>query len=534
MATTDFDAAAVAALSFQETYNNEELFRWLMHSIGINTVTSRDKIVQDGFNSIQSLVHMHSNDTDGFKKYLSNLNKTFATAAARIRVYYSPVVITRFAAVLFYYDQCINGYHTIPDLSLIDSAFADDMIQALKDKEEAKENDSDDGEDIKIPNLKGSDDWIDFRDAFVLKLGETVSKRGFPLDYIIDDTPRTVTSSRAALIEAERVEVEDVDYYRTHAVLFGPQFKADNKSLWTKLKKLLLGTDCYNHISDFSDKKDGRGAWQALTSVFEGPNFKARLRELAFTRLNNTFYKGETANFNFEKYVTIHKKAHTMLQQADYNNGKGMDEETKIQHFKSGIKADAGIEYCLTQMRAQPASYATFTQVTNYLTGEIDHKQLRKAQLKTTTPGRVVAKVGKETTFKMVDGKKVFAKRYSRNEFHALTKAQRNAVIEMQREKRNKGGPNRGYGRDRGRGRGQGNGGGNNANNASSLKRIPNEDLTVIAEAVIAGVSKATADNEGLSVITEASNTEKKKDLAEAGSVGDFIAKHRQNKRQKK
>ena len=185
-------------------------------------------------------------------------------------------------------------------------------------------------------------------------------------------------------------------------------------------------------------------------------------------------------------------------------------------------------------MRAQPASYATFTQVTNYLTGEIDHKQLRKAQLKTTTPGRVVAKVGKETTFKMVDGKKVFAKRYSRNEFHALTKAQRNAVIEMQREKRNKGGPNRGYGRGRGRGRGQGNGGGNNTNNASSLKRIPNEDLTVIAEAVIAGVSKATADNEGLSVITEASNTEKKKDLAEAGSVGDFIAKHRQNKRQKK
>ena len=60
MATTDFDAAAVAALSFQETYSNEEPFRWLMHSIGINTVTSRDKIVQDGFNSIQSLVHMHS------------------------------------------------------------------------------------------------------------------------------------------------------------------------------------------------------------------------------------------------------------------------------------------------------------------------------------------------------------------------------------------------------------------------------------------------------------------------------------------
>ena len=97
---TDFDPVPVAALSFIETYNSEEPFRWLMHNIGINLQTARDKMVQDGFNSIQAVVNMHSTDTEGFKKYLYNLNKTFATAASRLRVYYAPVIIACFVAVL--------------------------------------------------------------------------------------------------------------------------------------------------------------------------------------------------------------------------------------------------------------------------------------------------------------------------------------------------------------------------------------------------------------------------------------------------
>ena len=99
--TTDFDPVAVAALSYLETYNEEEALRWLMHSIGITLQGARDKIVQDGFNSIHFIVNMHCNDTDGFKKYLNSLNKTFVTATTRLRVYYAPVVITRFAAVLY-------------------------------------------------------------------------------------------------------------------------------------------------------------------------------------------------------------------------------------------------------------------------------------------------------------------------------------------------------------------------------------------------------------------------------------------------
>ena len=165
---TDFNPAAVAALPYCQTYTSEESLRWLMHSIAITLQTARNKIVQDGFNSIRSIVNMHSNDTSGFRKYLNSLNKTFAIATTRLRVYYAPVVIARFVAILYYYDQCVNSYHTIPDLSFVDSAFADEMVQALKEPEESIDNQSDDKEDIKVPGLQGTKNWVDFRNKFVL------------------------------------------------------------------------------------------------------------------------------------------------------------------------------------------------------------------------------------------------------------------------------------------------------------------------------------------------------------------------------
>ena len=71
--TPDFDPATIAALSHSETYKTEQPFCWLMNNIGITSRASRDQIVQDGFNLVQSLVNMHTNDAEGFKKYLNIL-----------------------------------------------------------------------------------------------------------------------------------------------------------------------------------------------------------------------------------------------------------------------------------------------------------------------------------------------------------------------------------------------------------------------------------------------------------------------------
>ena len=46
--------------------------------------------------------------------------------------------------------------------------------------------------------------------------------------------------------------------------------------------------------------------------------------------------------------MNIHKSAHKMLQDAQYNNGSGLDNETKVQYFCNGIKYEAGIEVALS------------------------------------------------------------------------------------------------------------------------------------------------------------------------------------------
>ena len=49
--------------------------------------------------------------------------------------------------------------------------------------------------------------------------------------------------------------------------------------------------------------------------------------------LNNTFYKGETKAFSFEKYVAKHLEAHRLLFEVRYNSGNVMENAMKIQHF---------------------------------------------------------------------------------------------------------------------------------------------------------------------------------------------------------
>ena len=74
---TDYDITNLAPLSITELYGNEELLRYVMDRIGISIEQCRNKIVSDGFDSIRSIVHHHSNDVEGFRTYLTGLNKTF-------------------------------------------------------------------------------------------------------------------------------------------------------------------------------------------------------------------------------------------------------------------------------------------------------------------------------------------------------------------------------------------------------------------------------------------------------------------------
>ena len=155
------------------------------------------------------------------------------------------------------------------------------------------------------------------------------------------------------------------------------------------LKKLLLGTPFFNHMNPHNSSLNRKGAWQSLKMFFEGEDFQARLKEQAFMKLLNTYYRGDNQRFNCKKYINVHKEAHKLLEDSWYNEGQGIDESTKCHHFISGIKEQAGLEYALSTACSN-STYRQFTSLTSFLTAEVDHCNMRKKQLKSNDKRNVL------------------------------------------------------------------------------------------------------------------------------------------------
>ena len=135
-----------------------------------------------------------------------------------------------------------------------------------------------------------------------------------------------------------------------------------------------------------------------------------------------------------------------MLQDCNFNNGSGLDDATKIQHFKSGIRPEAGLEVALTTSRSNP-TYRGFDHLVSFLSAEVDQKKIRGQQVATSTNRRLssaqtsrsskpTSTLDKSMQSCVVDGKRVHRKSYPKKEFRSLTKAQREAVIKMHKEHR--------------------------------------------------------------------------------------------------
>lgn len=350
--------------------------------------------------------------------------------------------------------------------------------------------------------------------------------RNIPLDYVIDTTDRAAITARTPLVEEDDIDVYNMEFIGTLATHHGSQYAKDNKKVLLLLKKHLMNTPSYNHIISAIDRLDGHAAYTTLVAYYEGEDFRKRNISSAFKTLNSTFYHGDTPRFTFEKYVLIQMDAHCLLYEAEYNGGQGMDDATKIQHLKNGIKAKAGLEHALTTARTNRMAQGDFNAFVTFLSAEVDSKNKRKQQLKSCD--RNVHSVsssqsgGKRKTSKgrggnrpalgpmlsaVVDGKKVEGKIYPQNEFSALSKKQHAKVIELYCKRKEAGKSN---------------------NTVASVASLSD----TISAAVVAGVRAAAVSNidkESLTIDVPTNDTQSASSncSATAEGVGDFIAKRR-------
>ena len=236
-----------------------------------------------------------------------------------------------------------------------------------------------------------------------------------------------------------------------------------------------------------------------------------------------------------------------MLQDAQYNNGLGLDNETKVQYFRNGIKVEAGIEVALSNARSQ-ARYQDFGALISMLSAEVDHHKTRKAALH-NAKNRNASATGRSNNsggnrqgnrsgggkltgvkydnglpYKVIDGKRIEGRFYDQADFRKFTPKQREACLKMKSFKKNGKGNSHGGNDDNG----------NNRTVGSVSRDEVREDMITLADAMVAGVRAASLDNESETIVTNDNNSAAAGSRAsgDSGSMGDIF--RNRNKRRKR
>ena len=532
-------------LTITQRYSDQDSFTDLLEQIGV-AADACNKMVEDDFTSMKSLVGIYNNDMDGFHSYLKSINKTYGGRATQ-RIRFSPIVMKRLIGVLFHFTQSVGCFHCIPNMDNINADVCFDFIEVYEAHVSRKDFEGDKDGIMELPELKGHSNWTTYRDKFESNLATMIGTRHTPLSYVVDETTRPRVTRATPLYEVELINAGDVEFLKTNTIHVGAHYQEDNAKVWMLLKKSLLGNAPYHHIDEFERNRDGRGAWFALKGYYEGEDFVNRTTQECLTKLRTLHYRDETPRFGFEQFVEAQKECYKRLRDVGYNNGQGVDEATKCTNLKSMIMSDAQLETALSIARTRGMFSGTFDDLVHFLKAEVDEMTMRKKQLRALSGSRTrVAGVGthpsagrgrgrgggrgrngrgrdrggrgrgnrKPRTYltKIVQGREIHNGNYPSAEFADLTREQKDAVRELRR-------------------RGEELAAGMQADSVSIKSLISEAVSAKLEQAVINGVANATTDNDGEVRDTSSSNGDGStiqstgsRRKAPSGSVGDFLS----------
>ena len=232
-------------------------------------------------------------------------------------------------------------------------AVAKEYIAKMREKEEiGKDADRD---AAKKPDEFEGKDWNRFHKAIDAYLSLLKGVTGIPLIYVIrkeDHTP-DINTNFANDRYGELI---------ARAPLSGTTYGKDNHRVFQIIKGLVLKGPAYAWIQLQEAANDGRGAWKSLTAHYDGVNNKTMTKDEAYNLIRTSQYMGEKRHFNFEKYLTIHIKAHQDLA----DNGEPMPESRKVREFLDHINCNE-MEAGVANVLADEGKSENFIATANYL-----------------------------------------------------------------------------------------------------------------------------------------------------------------------
>ena len=220
-----------------------------------------------------------------------------------------------------------------------------------------------DATDPDVPKISKTLHIMKWTEAFSDFTRRVIGTRTIPLSYVIRelvDVPDAAPTLARLLGGAGAQQLqpfseqfgsveEELIARATHS---HPLYRDDNASIYFFLEEATRSTMYASSIQPYSRRKDGRGAWLALTNQYAGQDkWNAELKKQ--DDLLHTFrWKGQS-NFSLDKFIAQHRNAFISMQQSAVHVAFQLPNEyTRVGYLLDAIEtSDAALQAAMALVR---------------------------------------------------------------------------------------------------------------------------------------------------------------------------------------
>ena len=145
------------------------------------------------------------------------------------------------------------------------------------------------------------------------------------------------------------------------------------------LAELTCEHECWTYIKPHARVRNGREAYMDFKNHYLGPNNIGNMAATAEHKLINATCRGERRHWDFERYATLHKEQHTILEGLKEYGYAPMDEGSKARHLLAGIKTTA-LDSVKTQIQCNAEPRQDFAKCVVLFKDSIMQTKVNKPQ----------------------------------------------------------------------------------------------------------------------------------------------------------
>ena len=122
--------------------------------------------------------------------------------------------------------------------------------------------------------------------------------------------------------------------------VYDPIYLASREKVWEITSRITREHSTWTYVKPAQHTRDGRMAYNGLYQHCLGPNNVDNMATMAEDKLKTTVYNGKQRRWDFEKYVNVHKRQHSIMEGLVEHGYTGIDPRYKVRYLLDGIKTE--------------------------------------------------------------------------------------------------------------------------------------------------------------------------------------------------